>query len=118
MHILGQQRQNSGLREDNKSRSGDRSQDGWLFLEAKQRPGASTDSSHDHFQRTGGGARKISLTREYGSQFGQDLGSEQWRPVGYERVGQILVARTSRAAQGNSLDKDEKELRTVMVNKP
>jgi hypothetical protein len=76
MDMLGQQRKNSSLREDNKSRSSNGSQDGGLFLEAKQRPRASTDSSHYHFQRTGSGARKVSLTRKHGSQFGQDLGSE------------------------------------------
>src|SRR5260221_6218044 len=108
MDMLGQQRKDGGLRKDDESRGGNRSQDGGFLLEAEQRPGPRADSSHHHFQRTGGGARKVSLTREHGAQLGQDLGSKHRRPVCYKRIGQILVARTSRATQGNSLENVEK----------
>jgi hypothetical protein len=61
---------------------------------------------------------KVSLTREYGTQFGQDLGSEQRRPASKERVGQF-----SRAAQLQSTLRvtaytlDEKGLSIGMVNR-
>jgi hypothetical protein len=47
------------------------------------------DRSHDNFQRGGGSVGKVSLARQDGSQFGQDLGGEQRRSASNEWVGQI-----------------------------
>lgn|SRR5579884_119632 len=88
MHMLGQERENSGLGKNNKSLRRDGRQHGWFFLKAKQRARRGADGRQYHFQSAIGGLGEVPLTREHGAQFGQDLGGEERRPASKKRIGQ------------------------------
>ena len=61
--MLGQQREDGGLGENDKALRRNGRQHGRFFLKAKQRAGTGADRRHHHFQRAIGGLGKVSLTR-------------------------------------------------------